>query len=160
MPGMRTSHSTTDSGVRSTTANASSPEEASCTSNPRLTSRRAEHSPDRHLVVDNERLQVGVCARGFRSGRRGGRFRSRLNGLRRERQPETRADVRRAQFQRAAVRRRNAVRNRQAQAGALPHIFRGEKRLEDAPGEIRANAGSVIPTLQPPERRPPNNCAT
>ena len=61
--------------------------------------------------------------------------------MRRQRQTETGADGTVARLERAAVRGGDAVRNRQAQPGALPHFLGREERLEDAAPQLRLIPG-------------------
>ena len=55
-----------------------------------------------------------------------------------------------AEFQRASVRVRDAVGNRETEPRSLSDLLRGEKRLEDPAPKLLADAGTIVSDLQDP----------
>jgi hypothetical protein len=98
--------------------------------------------PDRDFVVHYQRRM----ARGGSGG--GGRHRHvAAVGNRRQGQSEPGAAFGFHQIQRAAVRARDAVRNRQAEPGAFADLLGREERLEDAAAKLRADARAAVGNL-------------
>src|SRR5689334_14600589 len=110
-----------------------------------------EQGPNWRLVLDDERARPAV-GNGLKDFRWTWRDRGRFN--RRQRQLEAGALrllpalLRGTQHQRAAMRRGDPERDRQAEAGALPDLLRREERLEDPPLQVRLNPRPIVGHLE------------